>query len=90
MFESPVTFILNTFASLVSPVPYVKLSCLPASDSAVEERVFMFLHQVPENQATFHEKYGTEEPQRLHDIKYVGGRDVIGILCTKWCTNIYD
>ena len=45
----------------------------------------MFLHQVPENQATFHEKYGTEEPQRLHDIKYVGGRDVIGILCTKWC-----
>ena len=57
---------------------------------SVEEGPFMFLHQVPENQATLHEKYGTEEPQRLHDIKYVGGRDVIGILCTKWCTNIYD
>ena len=35
---------------------------------SVEEGPFMFLHQVPENQATLPGKYSTEEPQRLHDI----------------------
>ena len=35
MFESPVTFILYTFASNVSPVPYVKLSSFRFGETAV-------------------------------------------------------
>ena len=36
VFESPVTFILFTFARNVSLVPYIKLSCLPGWETATD------------------------------------------------------
>ena len=38
MFESPVTFILHTFASNVSPVPYVKLSSLKSNETGMDRK----------------------------------------------------